>query len=113
MSNLFKKIGLIGLAVALYALPAKAEDGVNNLNTNQVSVTSSATLVAAARPGRQSATVENTGTNPLYCGSNASVTTGTGMLLPGILGAAVTFETSASIYCIGVSTQIVSYMEVF
>jgi hypothetical protein len=117
-SSVFRAALIAGAAWLAAFSPAFAFDE-HSLNTNQVSVTSAATIVVANRPGRTSATVENLGTTALYCGNSAglvggAVTTSNGMLLPGIVGASITFSTSAEIDCIsGGASQSVSFMEVF
>lgn len=83
-----------------------------NLATNQVSVAATATLVVAARAGRDSVTVENHGTTDVYVGSSSGVTTSTGILLPGTKGAAITLSYSGAVYAIvATGTQTVSYAE--
>ena len=68
----------------------------------QVSVTSAATSIAAARTGvpgtgRVSVTITNTTTTAIYIGGSG-VTTSTGALLPGIVGASLTLNTTAAVY---------------
>jgi hypothetical protein len=62
------------------------------------------TSVIAARTGisgtgRISATITNTTTAPIFIG-NSGVTTSTGTLLPGIVGASLTINTTAAISCV-------------
>lgn len=82
--------------------PSNQPIGAAAFTPNQVSVGSSATLIAAARTGvsgtgRVSITVVNTTTTPVYLGGSG-VTTGTGVPLAGIVGASATFNTTAAIY---------------
>jgi len=63
---------------------AAAPSGSKHIATAQVVVGASATLLARARSGRQSVTIENTGTNGLFIG-DASVTGATGYILWAIL----------------------------
>lgn len=79
----------------------------------QVSVGATATLIAALRSGRNSITVENTGTTAIYLGGSG-VTTSTGVLLPGVLGASITLNYSGALY--GITTtgsQTVSEYELY
>ena len=76
--------------------------GAANFTPGQVSVGATSTLIAAARTGvsgtgRVAITVVNAGTTPVYLGGSG-VTTSTGALLPGVLGATVTINTTAAIY---------------
>lgn len=81
--------------------------------TAQVSVASTATLVAAARAGRGAVIVTNLGAVAVYLGA-AGVTTTTGTLLPGVVGASVTIPTSAAVYGVDATgTQAVSVAEVY
>lgn len=114
---------LIAVAV-LYMLvppprPARAEAGVFSVFTGQISVTSSSTMVVAARPGRFDVNIEETtaGAN-LFCGSPAAghgaVTLTNGHLLPAGLGSNMTLHTAAEVDCISVgATVVVSYAEDF
>lgn len=71
--------------------------GSANFTPAQVSVTTSATLIVAARAGRTLVTVENTTTTDIYIGG-ASVTTSTGHLLPGTKGASLTIPYTGALY---------------
>lgn len=85
-----------------------------NLATLQVSVGTSATLVAASRSGRQFVSIENTGTTAAYCGQTSGVTTSTGHLLPGQIGASINLAYSGDVYCIVASgTATVSKAEAY
>jgi len=84
----------------------------------QVSCASTATSFLSARTGasgtaRISATIENTGTTAVYVGASG-VTTSTGMLLPGIVGASLTINTTAALYCIvATGTETVTVLETY
>jgi len=64
-----------------------------------ISVTTSATLIVAANPRRQSLIISNTDTtNPIYVGSDANVTTSNGVLLAA--GSTLTEDNGGSkVYC--------------
>jgi hypothetical protein len=84
-----------------------------NFQTNQATVAATATLIIAARRGRDTVVIENHGTTPVYLG-HSGVTTTTGLLLPGVVGASVAIETTEAIYGIVASgTQVVSAIENF
>lgn len=83
-----------------------------SLTTGQVSVGTTATLVATARAGRQRITVTTTAANACAFG-NAGVTTSTGFPLQPIAGASVPFQTSAAIYAACSATTTVGYAEEF
>ena len=76
--------------------------GTANFAPTQVSATTSATAIVAARPARRTLTLENTGTTPVYLGG-AGVTAATGFLLPGVAGASVTFSYAGALYAITAS----------
>lgn len=66
----------------------------------QVSVATSATLIAAARtvaPARKLLIVVNTTTTAVYVGGSG-VTTSTGLLLPGVVGASLTVPYTGALY---------------
>lgn len=90
---------------------------MKDLNTNfataQATIGATATLIVAQRRGRDTVTIENHGTTPVYIG-RSNVTTTTGILLPGVLGASISIETTDPIYGIVASgTQAVSCIENF
>lgn len=92
---------------------AQSQVGSGSIATSQASVASTATLVAAARAGRNAVTVENLGTVAVYIGG-AGVTTSTGFLLPGVVGASVTIPTSAAVYGVDATgTQAVAVLETY
>jgi len=63
------------------------ETGSTNFATGQISVGTTATLIAASRAGRSAISVVNVGTTDTYIG---------GVLLLGVKGSAVTTETVSS-----------------
>src|SRR3954471_6314827 len=83
------------------------------ISTGQISVGTSATLIATGRVGRRAITIVNEGTTAVRLGSSA-VTTGNGVLLPGAVGASFTLEGAEPVYgIVGSGTQAVSYVETF
>ncbi len=79
--------------------------------TAQVTVGTSATVIAAARAGRRSITLVNEGTTDVRIGA-AGVAAGTGLLLAGAKGQALTIETAAALSgIVGTGTQAVSVIE--
>lgn len=88
--------------------------GAPNLLTGQVSVATSDTSVAAARALRRSITIQQiTGTQQVYC-SNTTATTANGMLLPAVVGASITLNTTSAVRCIAVTgAQTVAVAETY
>ncbi len=88
--------------------------GAPNLLTAQVSVATSDTAVVAARALRRSVTIQQiTGTQNVFC-SNTTATTANGVLIPGVIGASVTLNTTAAIRCIAVTgAQTVAVVETY
>lgn len=85
--------------------------GGQNINTGQVSVANTATLIIAARTARMDALIVNSGTTDVFIGGSG-VTTTTGTLLKGIPGAALAVNSKAAIYgVVASSTQTVSFLE--
>jgi len=78
--------------------------------TGQTTVTTSSALVAPAN-SRISLTLTNNSTTPVYYGpSGVSITDGD--LLPGVIGAAVTLNTSSAIYGVTASgSAVLSWTE--
>ena len=96
-------------------LPVKVGEliGVANVAQNQVTVdtTAGGVTIAAARATRRSITVINLGTTDVYLGVG-SVTTSNGVLLLGLKGSALTFDTIVAIKgIVGAGSQAVSYWE--
>lgn len=80
------------------------------LATNQVSVTTSSTLVVAARAGRQSVTISSTTAVVYYLGANG-VTAANGLYVAAAAGASITLNTAAAVYAVGASAVTLSYLE--
>jgi hypothetical protein len=69
-------------------------------------------LIVPQAAGRESVTIQNTGTTAVYLG-NSSVTANTGILLPGVVGASVTLNTTDAIFGIAATgTQTVGVVEI-
>jgi type II secretory pathway component PulC len=93
---------------------AVSPSGTGNLAAAPVTVGATATLIAAARAGRQTVTVTNEGTTAIRYSSNASMTSAQGALLPGVLGASVTLNFQGALYGITASgSQQVSVSELY
>ena len=90
------------------------QPGGTTIATGQVTVTDSATQIAAARSGRRGLVIVNHGTTDVYVGLSG-VTTATGVLLKGTAGASISIPTSAAVYGIvaAAGSQGVSYLEVY
>lgn len=87
--------------------------GATTIATTQVSVGTSATQIVAARAARDAVIIVNLGTTPVYLGTSG-VTTGNGLLLLGVQGAAITIPVTAAIYgIVGAGSQSVAVMEVY
>jgi hypothetical protein len=87
--------------------------GSASIATNQVSVTTAATLIAAARSGRQSIVITLTAATVLYIGGSG-VTTANGLYVAGVVGQTITLDTAAAVYgIVGAGTLTVSYLENF
>lgn len=88
--------------------------GSGGFDTKQVSVATAATLIVAARPGRQAITIIQPpgAANPVYLGHDASVLTTTGAPLIATAGASVTIPTQGAVYGIASGgAQTVGYIE--
>lgn len=87
--------------------------GGTEIATNQVSVGTSATLLAARRVPRGTIQITNLGTVDVFVGG-PGVTTSNGHLLAGVKGTTITLPTGSAVYAIvGTGTQSVSIVEVF
>lgn len=87
--------------------------GSPNHATAQASVSTTAAQVIAARLNRGSLTIENLSTTPVYLGASG-VTTSTGFLLPGTVGAMVTIPTQGAVYgVVGTGTGSIAILETF
>lgn len=86
--------------------------GAANFTPAQVSVGTTATLIAASRTGRQYITVCNNSTTDVFLGGTSGVTTSTGQLLLGTKGSCGTFAYQGALYgIVGSGTDTVSVSE--
>lgn len=88
--------------------------GAPNLAIAQVSVATSDTAVVAARALRRSVTIQQiTGTQNVFC-NQTTATAGNGVVLPAVVGASVTFNTTSAIRCIAITgAQTVAVAETY
>lgn len=86
------------------------EQGGGNIVTAQTSVTTTATLVAAARATRQRVTFSVGAANTCAFG-NSGVTTTTGFPLQPTVGATLTIQTTAAIYAVCSATTTISVLD--
>lgn len=96
-------------------LPVQVTSGgtSDQISPGQVSVTTSATQIVAARSGRSSVVITTAGTDTVYIGTSA-VTTTTGIPLYNVQGASITLDTSAAVYGIATTTTtVVGYLEIY
>ena len=85
----------------------------SSIATGQVSCGTTAAQVVAARTGRRNVVLLNEGTAVVRFGA-AGVTTTTGALLPGAVGASATIGGGAAVFCAtAAGTQTVSFYEEF
>jgi hypothetical protein len=95
------------------AAPMLTAPSASNIVTNQVSVGTSATQIVAARANRRSVLIVQEGTTLVRVGGS-SVTTSTGIPLPGVQYSELSLDGGAAIYGIVASgTAIVSYAECY
>lgn len=98
-------------------LPYRAGAGSGSIATSQAASSISpaaATLIVAARTGRQSVTLTNiTGTQPVYLGASG-VLVSTGVYLGATAGSTITLETAAAIYATSpTAAQTIGVLETF
>lgn len=87
--------------------------GSETIGTGQASVATTETAVVAARNNRHAVMIINHGTTAVYLGPTG-LTTSTGVLLAGVVGASITIPTQAAIFGVVASgTQTVSYVELY
>lgn len=81
------------------------------LNTNQISIGSTSTLIIAANTNRKRLVLINMGTTNVFIG-NIGVTIGTGQLLLGIAGYVIPLYFTGAVYgIVGTGTQTIAYLE--
>ena len=94
-----------------------SQQGSANWAPNQATVPSTADggLIAAARPTRQSITIQNLGTTIVWLGSQSTGLLATnGFQLPGTIGATVTIPTTAAVYGLAATgTATVAILETY
>ena len=99
-------IDAAGNAHVINAVPA-------NFAPAQVTVAATATLISAARAARQVLIVVQTTTTPIYLGGSG-VTTSTGHLLPGVVGASIAIPFTGALYgIVATSTALVTVAETY
>lgn len=88
--------------------------GAPNLSISQVSVATSDTAVVSARALRRSVTIQQiTGTQNVFC-NQTTATAANGVVLPAVVGASVTLNTTSAVRCIAISgAQTVAVAETF
>lgn len=108
-----RRIALIaGMLVG--SSPVMAQDiGLvpRNWRTAQVSVATTATLVADTLPTRRRVLITTTGTNQVTCGPTNAVTAGNGQPIAPVAYSTISIETSATVWCIAATTQVVAVTE--
>ena len=87
--------------------------GESKLETGQISITTAATKIIEARSNRRSLLIVQHGTNAVYIGKNADVSTTTGVLLTGTAGTGIAIPTTGEVWAIAGATQTVSYIEIY
>lgn len=84
--------------------------GSGVIATGQVAVTTSDTLVCAARAGRNSVTISSASAVAFYVGATG-VTSSTGLYVAAVAGASITLDTAAAVYAVGASNLTLTYIE--
>lgn len=86
---------------------------VTKITTGQVIITTIETLIVPDRFGRIEVTVINDGDTPIYIGPHG-VNASTGVMLAGVKGAHITFETELALYGVVASgSSTVSFVETY
>lgn len=90
------------------------EQGASNLNTNQVNIGNTATVIVNSRATRRAVLIGLVGSAPtdVYIGP-VGVSSATGFPLYGVKGAAISINTDGAVYGICSSSQEVAYLEVY
>jgi len=102
----------VNAAYSLKGFAYTTDKGGESMATGQVAVTTSATLVVAARTGRQKVTLSSTTAVVFYVG-NIGVTSATGLYVAAAAGASITLDTAAAVYAVGASAVTISYIEFY
>lgn len=123
-TTLLARVPALGQGTMAASMPVVLASNQSTLNvttvpvaasiaTGQVSVTTSATLIVAARSGRKSVIIINEGATDVRLGVSG-VTTGNGVLLYGQKGAGQVIDGGAAVYgIVGSGSQSVSYVEAY
>lgn len=91
--------------------PIPIRQASSDFNQNQISCSTSTTLIAASNPNRTRILITNTGTTDVFIGG-AAVTISTGHLIKGIAGYPIALRTTQAIYgIVSASTQTVTFLE--
>lgn len=93
-----------------YTPVAAVNKGGASIFTSQVAVTTAATLVAAARTGRQKISISSTSAVVFYVGPSG-VTAANGFYVAAAAGATVTLDTAAAVYAIGAAAVTLTVIE--
>lgn len=100
-----------GHALNVYMTGGGNSTGTTLINTAQVSLAATSTLIIASNSNRRTITIVNLSGVDIYIG-NTGVSTTTGQLLLGTKGTAITISSIAAIYGItSTGTANVSYLE--
>jgi hypothetical protein len=99
-------------------LPTFNAGYTHQTDVSNVSVGTTATLVAAARTGsfgtgRGLLILVNPGTTQMACSSDSSVTTTKGIFLAPVQGASITIPYNGAEYCVGASATTLSVTEIY
>lgn len=88
--------------------------GAPNLSITQVSIATSDTLAIAARALRRAVTIQQiTGTQNVFC-NQTTATAGNGLVLPAVVGASITLNTTSAVRCIAITgAQTVAIAETY
>lgn len=108
-----KRIALVA-SLLVGISPVMAQDigtVAKSWQVKQVSVGTSATLVADILPTRRKALITTTGTNQVTCGPNNGVTAINGQPIAPIAYSVIVVESNAQVWCIAAAAQVVSVME--
>lgn len=92
---------------------AQMDDSSSRWRSSQVSVTTSATLVAPITPSRRQVMVTTLGTAQVYCGPDNTVTSSTGTPIANVAFSSISLPTTAAVWCIAASAQTVAIAESF
>lgn len=111
----FGRIAALAIVAGLMVGPAFAQmdDSSARWRASQVSVGTSATLVASVTPTRRLIMVTTLGTNQVTCGPDNTVTAGNGQPIAPVANSSITLQTTAAVWCIAAVAQAVAVAETF